>query len=290
VAATLGLALPIVLDLLDRRIRSVNDAERLVGIPAAGWQVRAEDLPTRLFAEEQVRRFASALMRNRSRGERRTFAFTSVKPGAGVTTCILDTAHVLTRLGARVLVVEANAFEPYAGFASMQPGLSAYLAGTAELADLPRPFDWRDETLEVVGIGGAAAGGLRRLDRLHAAMAEWSTRYDYILVDVPPLLLSADAEMLVHALGQVFLVLEADAVVRGEIARAKRLLEKIDPEAVGLFVSKVPVFRGTGYMEALIAETLTRTRFEKFMSLPQWKLWREVLGVKLATAFAGGRK
>jgi Mrp family chromosome partitioning ATPase len=272
-AAALGLALPVALDLLDRRIRSVNDAERLMGMPAAGWQVRTEDLPTRLFAEEQARRFASALMRNRARGERRTFAFTSVKPGAGVTTCILDSAHVLARLGARVLVVEANAFDPYAGFGATGPGLSDYLAGTAPLAALPRPFAWQDETLEVVAIGGAAEKGLRRLDRLRDALTEWSARYDYVLVDLPPLLLSADAEMLVDALGQVFLVLEAEAVTRGEIGRAKRLLQKIDPEAVGLFVSKVPVFRGAGYMEPLIVETLTGRRFKEFMSLAPWKLW-----------------
>jgi polysaccharide biosynthesis transport protein len=272
----LGLGLPIALDLLGRRIRSVNDAERLMGITAAGWQVLAQSLPTQLFADEQSRRFASALMRNRARGARRTFAFTSVKPGAGVTTSILDTARVLAQLGSRALVVEANAFEPYAGFDAAAPGLSDYLAGTAELAELPRPFAWRGTTLEVVSIGGEGRGGITRLDRLNEAMAEWSERYDYVLVDLPPLLLCADAEMLIDALGQVFLVLEADAVTRGEISRAKRLLQKIDPEAVGLFVNKVPVFRGAGYMEGLITETLMRTRFERFMSLPGWKLWWEM--------------
>jgi Mrp family chromosome partitioning ATPase len=283
VALASGLALPIALDLMDRRIRSVNEAERLMGMPAAGWQVRTENLPTQLFAEEQVRRFASTLMRNRARGGRRTFAFTSVKPGAGVTTSILDTARVLVRLGARVLVVEANAFAPFAGFSAAGPGLSEYLAGSAELAELPHSFAWRDSTLEVVAIGGEGRDGLRRLDRLHEAMVAWSATYDYVLVDLPPLLLSADAEMLVDALGQVFLMLEAEAVSRGEITRAKRLLQKLDPEAVGLFVSKVPVFHGAGYMEELIAETLTQKRFEHFMSLARWRLWWEMLRVKAAT-------
>jgi hypothetical protein len=90
--------------------------------------------------------------------------------------------------------------------------------------------------------------------------------------------------MLVDALGQVFLVLEAEAVSAGEISRAKRLLQKIDPEAVGVFVSKVPVFRGSGYMEGLIAETLTRTRQERFMSMSRWQLEWEVLRAKWAAA------
>jgi len=83
-------------------------------------------------------------------------------------------------------------------------------------------------------------------------------------------------------------MLEAEAVSRGEITRAKRLLQKLDPEAVGLFVSKVPVFHGAGYMEELMAETLTQRRFEHFMSLARWRLWWEVLRVKVAARPRGG--
>ena len=278
-------AVPVGLDLLDRRVRSVNDAEKLMGIPAAGWQIRDDGLPTRLFGEEQTRRFVSALMRNRSRSQRRAFAFTSVKSGGGVTSCVLDAARVLTQLGARTLVVEADAVAPYRGFDPGGAGLSDFLSGSAELSSLPRPYSHKDCALEVVGIGTRGHEGLKRLDLLEQALAQWGTQYDYVLFDLPPLLLSADAEMLIEVLGQVFLVLEADAVSRGEIARARRLLEKIDPEAVGLFVNKVPVFRGAGYMESLIVETVTRTRFEQFMSMSRWRLWWEVLRAR----WTGGR-
>lgn len=272
-AVVAGIAVPVALDLLDRRIRSVNDAERLMGMPAAGWQVRREDWATELFADEQARRFASALMRNRARSQRRVFAFTSVKPGAGVTTGILDAARVLRQLGERVLVVEANTVMPHPGFDSAGPGLVDHLGGGAALEDLPRPFRWRDTELDVVALGRGAQAGLVRLDRFREALARWSAGYDCVLVDLPPLLLAADAELLVDALGQVFLVVESEAVTRGEIARAKQLLHKLDPDAVGLFVSKVTVFRGAGYLEPLIVETLTGRRFNDIMSLAPWKLW-----------------
>jgi len=70
----------------------------------------------------------------------------------------------------------------------------------------------------------------------------------------------------------VVLVVDAEAVSRGEVTRAKRLLHKLDPEAVGLFVNRIPVFSGAGYLETLIVETLTRTRFETFMSRSKWAL------------------
>lgn len=282
IVAAFGLALaaPVGLDMLDRRIRSVNEAEKLMGIPSAGWQIRKEDLPTRLFAEEQTRRFAAMLIRNRARNERNVFAFTSVKSGGGTTSTVLDAARTLAQLGSRVLVVEPSAFAPFIGFDGLQPGLSDFLAGKAELAALPQPYMHQDCTLAVVGSGAERSSGLQRIDLINKSVEEWSADYDYLLFDLPPILISADAEMLVEALGQVFLVVEAEAVTRGEVSRAKRLLEKIDPEAVGLFVNNVPLFHGGGYMQEVIVETLTREKFSRFKSVVNWKLQWELLRIR----------
>ena len=271
------LVIPVALDMLDRRIRSVNDAEKLMGIPAAGWQIRVEDLPTEMFSVEQTRRFVSTLIRLRSRSQRRCFAFTSVKSGGGATRTILDTAGTLESLGATVLVIEANAFAPFAGFDALQPGLTDCLAGHAPASALPRRYAHNGTPIAVVGIGGERNSGLQRLDLLKAAIAQWQDKYDYLLIDLPPLLLSADAEMLIETIGQVFLIVEAEAVTRGEVSRAKRLLQKIDPEAVGLFVNAIPLFRGSGYMEEVIIETLTRGKLSRFMSLAHWRLQWELM-------------
>lgn len=269
---TAMVAVPVVLDMLGRRIRSVNEAEKLLGIPAAGWQIRQEDLPTRLYAEEQTRRFASTLIRNKTRSQRNVFAFTSVTAGNGTTTVILDTARALLHLGASVLLVEANTFSPFAGFSSFSPGLLDYLAGRAGLEALPHAYMQQDTLLQVIGAGPDHGTGLQRLDRLQTAMQYWSTTCDYVLVDLPPILLSADAEILTEQLGQVFLVVEADHAGRGEVTRAKRLLQKLDPEAVGLFVNDVTLFRGSGYMGEIIAATLTHGRMRRFASARYWQL------------------
>lgn len=260
-----ALVTPVLLDLLDRRIRSVNDAEKLLGMPSAGWQVQDQGLSSERLAQEQTRRFASTLMRNRKRAGRNRVGFTAVKPGAGVTTCVMDVALVLRQLGERVLVVEANPMSSSPAFAC-GPGLTDYLAGNSPLESLARPCAWRKGTVDVVGIGTQTDQGLLRLDRLQLALEQWSADYDHVLCDLPPLLLSADAELMIELLGQIFLVVDAEAVSRGEITRAKRLLQKLDPEAVGLFVNRIPVFAGSGYLEPLIVEMLTRTRFGTFMS------------------------
>jgi Mrp family chromosome partitioning ATPase len=265
------------LDLVDRRLYTVNEAERLMGMPAAGWQLQDSGLSSQVFARQQSRRFASTLIRNKSRTAKNVFSFSSVKAAGSATAVILDSAAELQRLGHRVLVLEANSFAPSPSFDASRPGLSDYLAGHADAAHLAQAVSHQGETLTAVGFGAELMAGVQRLDRLKPLIAAWSNEYEFVLIDLPPLLLSADAELLIDALGQVFLVLQAQAVGRGEVLRAKRLLEKLDPEAVGLFVSDIPMFDGGGYVKELMVETLTREPFSRFMSLSNLRLQVELL-------------
>ncbi len=282
-ATGLSLVAPIGVDMLDRRIRSVNDAEKLMGIPSAGWQIREEDLPTIIFAESQTRRFVSTLIRNALRTDRHTYAFAPVKATSGVTKILLDTANILKELGLNVLIVEADSFAPFADFVDSHVGLSDYLAGLASLDELPQAYAYKDLQLSIISIGKHKKDGLKRLDLFKSAIATWSAQYDYVLFDLPPLLLSADSELLIEAIGQVFLVVEADNVTKGEVTRAKRLLEKINPDAVGLFVNDIPLFRGGGYMEELILETLTGHKFSSFNTLSGMRLRWQTLLTKWST-------
>lgn len=276
--AAFGAALvtPVALDLLDRRILSVNDAEKLMEIPAAGWQIERSDEATRLFGEEQLRRFAATLIRARGRHQRRIYAFSALKSGAGVSTLVLDTARMLTELGHRVLVLEANAWNPAEALAALTPGLSDWLDEQADLDALPQPVDWHGHALQGIGVGDASRG-LRRLDRFRLALDNYADQYDFVLVDLPPLLQAADAELLIEAVGQVFLIVQAASITRGELLRGKRQLQRLDPEAVGLFVNRLPLFRGSGYLEEAVLETVSRTRYEQLMPKSYWELQVEVL-------------
>ena len=276
-ASALAVAAAVALDLVDRRIYTVNEAEKLMGIPAAGWQLEGLDLPSQLYAKEQTRRFASTLIRNKARSGQSVFSFTSVKTPGAATSVMLDTAAVLKQLGSRVLVVDANSFSPSSAFNATRPGLSDYLAGSVDSDHILQILSHHDEQMIGIGFGQAHDSGVQRLDLLKLAISQWQQQYEFILIDLPPVLLSADAELLIDALGQVFLVLEAQSVSKGEVTRAKRVLEKLDPEAVGLFVNNIPMFQGGGYMRELMVETLTKEKFSDFMSLSALRLQVELL-------------
>jgi len=284
-ATGLALAAPVALDLVDRRIYTVNDAEKLMGIPAAGWQLEVTNLATQLFAKEQTRRFASTLIRNQTRAGQHVFAFTPLKPGEKCTQVILDTALELKQLGHAVLVVDANSFVPDAAFNLAVPGLTDYLSGAASPEQIIQRITHHDSQLDAVGFGQMRDMGIQRLDLLKQAIAQWQQRYAFVLINLPPILLSADTELLIGALGQVFMVLQAQSVSKGEVTRAKRLLERLDPEAVGLFVNQIPLFHGSGYMEESVIETVSKTSINTFMSLSNLQLQLELLRLRWARKF-----
>lgn len=281
-ASALALAVPVVLDLLDQRIYTVNDAEKLMGMPAAGWQLEVNDLPSQMYAKEQTRRFASTLIRDKSRAGKQVFAFTAVTSWTAARQVIVDTAMVLQQLGVRVLLVDASAVPSSPAFGELGPGLSELLAGQADPDSVQQTHVHQDQSLHVVGFGRAHGSGVQRLDLLKDAVRQWSAQYDFVLIGLPPLLLSADAELLIDALGQIFMVLEAQSVTRGEVTRAKRLLAKIDPQALGLFVNNVPMFRGGGYLQQVLVETLTHRKFREFMTGSNLRLEFELLRARWA--------
>jgi succinoglycan biosynthesis transport protein ExoP len=278
--AALGSALgaAVLRDLLDRRVHTVNDAHRLMGIAPAGWQVERSDSASQIFGEEQLRRLAAALIRSHGKRDQHVFGFTGCKPGAGTSSLVLELAVTLRALGYRVLAVEANGFSRDARYASGRPGLSELLRGQALAGEVIA--EGTESLPPRVAMGGDRIEGriaIERLDRLGTALADWSAEADFVLVDMPPLLVSADAELLVRSVGSVLLVVEAGAVTRGEVQRASRLLKTIDPEAVGLVVNRVAPFTAGGYLRDLMLESISGRRPGAVFTLPRWRLLASTL-------------
>ncbi|PUE46382.1 hypothetical protein B9Z47_13585 [Limnohabitans sp. 2KL-1] len=276
-AVLVGFILPTVIEILDRNLRSVMEAEKAMGISAAGWLVRMRDYASKMKAADQMRRFSSTLIREKARHNRQVYGFTSVKLGTGVTRVVLETARTLVQLGPKVLVIDANSFKPHGAFEDFKIGLTDYLSGRAELTQVVSSFNHEGTLLDVVSIGAYRTNGLRRLDKFKLAMTEWSQSYDFILVDVPPLLLSADAELLIEVIGQVFLVAEIQSMTKADVVRAKGVLEKLDPDAVGLFVNGVPIGPSSSGVDPVIVESLTGKKYKEFMQVPYWSLRLEML-------------
>ena len=90
--------------------------------------------------------------------------------------------------------------------------------------------------------------------KLRSLLKHFSTEYDLILLDTPPILLSADAELLGEVAGGILLIVEAEQVSPGELRRAAQLLERLNPPVVGSILNRVKIYRGGGYFSQLVKE------------------------------------
>lgn len=251
----LALVMPMVADLLDRRVRTFNDAHRALGFAPMGWLVEQMDVDSMQFAADQLRRIASALIRDQDKFGTQIITFTAAKPGAGTTRLVQDLAHCLNDMGIPTLSLEANAFKPSGTYGGGQ-GLQALLDDPEATPDIQMI---RQSPSLPVG-QGSGVKQLNNIDQLRRVLDRLLKDFRFILVDAPPLLTSSDSELIVRATGSVVVVVEADGLTQGELKRASQLLSKLDPPSVGAVVNRIMPFQGGGYLQSLINEHNTGTK------------------------------
>lgn len=279
-ALLLTLAAPVAADLMDRRIQTVNDAEKVLGVPALGWMVERSDEATQLFGTDLLRRMAGSLINERQRHGTRVFAFSGVKAGAGVSELVLALGKTLDTMGYRALALEANALRKDARYAGGRPGLIECLRAQAEASACIVPADAAFPARMQVG-GGAQQAHIDQLERMQGLTRELAQDFSFVLVDLPPLLLSADAEILARNLEHLIVIVEANGTITGELRRAGRQLEKLDPAAVGIVVNRVRPFDGGGYLHGAMLEYLSGRKLSDYFTTSSWALAAQARWVAL---------
>ncbi|MFO1417772.1 MAG: chain length determinant protein [Methylotetracoccus sp.] len=253
-ALALGLIAPIGVDLLDRRIKTPGQVHKLLGYPPlAALLKKSEDIASRRVAADQLRRLALALDRERLQGGG-LFLLTSVKPGAGVTTLALDLSVEFGQLGQRVLVIEANPLKPDARYRAdgLRDGLLDLLIGDATIEQAIQPAD--GQLPDRIAIGLPVEPHLYAYHRLREILDELKARYPVVLIDAPPVLLSADVEFLAGVADATLLLIGAMQVQPGELKRAARVLEKADPRLISFIVTQLEPIGLGGYYGQMIEE------------------------------------
>lgn len=248
-ALALAIATPMIIDFLDPRIRTVADAHRALGFAPTGWLVEADTPERKHFVDNQLRRLASSLIRESARNGTRILVLTSVRPGGGSTWLTRQLAGTLNQLGFPTLATEANAYGSKDGF-GQGPGLAQWLSGA-----LDQPPIESINGIPILRSGlSSDEHSLGALQRLPGLLRSLPASYRFIIIDAPPILTHADAELIAAAGDAVLLIAEAGATQRGEMQRAGRLLQSIDPPVVGSLVNRISPFLGGGYIDNLIEE------------------------------------
>lgn len=181
------------------------------------------------FEAAQYRRIALSLERLRAVRKAQVVAFSSAMTGEGKTLTVVNTAGSLAQGRERkVLVIDADLRRPavrrYLGLSAGGPGLGDVVRdGALRLNDVVR----RDPAIDFDILGAGRQAGVTPYEtlqspRLRTLLSEARERYDYVLIDTPPLLAVPDGQMLAELTDGVILVVRAHQTSRRHLADVVR--------------------------------------------------------------------
>jgi capsular exopolysaccharide synthesis family protein len=173
-------------------------------------------------ALEQYRRLAAALHDAQVENDLRTVMVTSALPREGKTLTVVNLGVTLSEsYGRRVLLIDADLRWPslheVLGLANDTGLTEALLEARSEI----RPVEISPR-LSVLPAGQAGAQPLAGLtsERMGAILDECETRFDWVLLDTPPVGLLPDARLLARLIRAVVLVIGAGSTPASVVERA----------------------------------------------------------------------
>jgi capsular exopolysaccharide synthesis family protein len=229
----LGLGVAFLLERFDRRIREPKDLEAIYGLPLLGVVPESAALSRSASGKKNARETLPAseaeafhLIRAHLRyfnvdRELRTLLVASAAPGDGKTTVARHLAGAAARMGARVLLLEADLRRPTVAAQldiASGPGLADVLIGIASLNDAIQSIDLdqparrdsrRGRTLDALVAGAALPpnpGELIESHAMEALLEQVRSTYDLVVIDTPPLTAVSDAFPLLRKVDGVIIV------------------------------------------------------------------------------------
>ncbi len=176
---------------------------------------------------------------------------TGPAPGIGKSFVSANFGAVLAQAHKRVVVVDVDLrkgyLQQYFGLAS-QPGVSDYIAGDVTLQDLLQPAGVPG--LDFVARGQAPPNPAELLmhERFSQLVAELSGKYDYVLLDSPPVLAVTDATIIGKLAGTTLVVLKSAEHPMREIEETLKRLNGAGIRPRGILMNQVGQRLGTyGY-------------------------------------------
>lgn len=255
----LGLLFPVLIDFLNPLIKTPMEMEGILHFPMLAWLIDNTTQQEGFFFEDQLRRLANAIDYQFSKEQWSAFAFTSVKPGGGTSMIVSELAQKLAEIGRNVLIVEANAFKPKLDWSGKlkegSNGLWGVLTGQySSKNSTTNLFSKNGGRVDILPVGNASENS-KHLPLTHESLNIIKTHeHDIYLFDCPPLLLSSDSEFLIRLLDATILIVEAEGVGQGEISRAARTLERLNPPQLTFIANRIPVKHRGGYFSQMLKE------------------------------------
>jgi len=256
IGLVLGVLSALLLNRLDQRIREVEEVKELIDIPllasipmteVASLSARVGQgiLPSSSYYafKEALSSLALNLRYLGTDNTMKVIAFTSSVPSEGKSTLAYNLATILSALGYKVLLVDADMRKPTVHKLtklSNKVGLSTALATLSPWQDLIQVADDKGN-LHILTSGSIPPNPMLLLEsaKMTALIQEWRKEYDYVLVDTPPVIGITDAQCLTSKVDTFILVAAINRSTRSGISRALEILSTARANVSGLLINMI---------------------------------------------------
>lgn len=282
-AAIIGLALALggafLMEYLDDTVRSPEEAQKLIGVPALTVISKIEG-ESKLIAlteprspiTEAYRELRTNLQFSALDLPLKTILVTSASPGEGKSITAANLAIVMAQGGYSVLLVDADLRRPVLHKLfnlNNGRGLTTWLVGSeTRLNELPglgsgwmqnsgvlsEDLKTFSQTTRIAGLRVITSGGLPPnpsevlgSERMRQFLNEAQHAFDVVIIDSPPCGAVTDPVVLSQAVDGVLLVLDAHSTVRQAARRASENLRNVNARLVGMVINRLDRSKGRYY-------------------------------------------
>jgi capsular exopolysaccharide synthesis family protein len=262
-SVAVGLALIILQDIFDDTLRSVDQAEEFLGLPALAVvpeDSRKGDKLRSAFESKDSREGeafrtlrASLSLLGTDDSARRVFLITSAVPSEGKSFSSLSLAHSFAMNGYRTVLIEGDMRRPsfhtvFKGMVTREtPGLTDVLSRNRKLEEVlvPTPY----ENLNIVFAGSAAPNPSELLsgERLRQVVDELKDWFERIIIDTPPINAVSDTLTMISAAQYTCLIVRPAKTHKAAIRRAIHLIHKANGVFAGFVLNRAKFHVGSGY-------------------------------------------
>ncbi|MCZ7626901.1 MAG: hypothetical protein C3F12_09660 [Candidatus Methylomirabilota bacterium] len=179
----------------------------------------------------------------------KSILFTSAQPSEGKTGLSINTAITLAQLGGGVLLIDGDMRRPSCHShleIPLKAGLSDYLTGNADLVSVIKRTTVSNLYCIPAGTIPVNPAELLASPRMRETIDLLSQRFDYIVVDSPPIFSVADALILSTVVKGVILVVHGGRTPRDMIQRSFKNLIELNAPVLGAVLNNIDI-RGNGY-------------------------------------------